>query len=306
MKGAANKTKTAATAKAGALVDRGYQPYTGTHTPVHTRWRVIARRALGMTTRQPWVIVMLVLAAFCTLAFAAAMWIASKIAGAAPPGAVVPSPDPMILQLAVKWYGTLPLAFLMALFAGGGAVADDARTGAFQFYFARPITREQYLAGKLVAAVTLTAMVTLAPSLLLALLRLTMTTSAGELVRRLPLLAAATGLGAIAALALAAPALALSSLAKGRGLAQAAFAALVLLPWLVGSIFARVTRSPWPELLSLPAHLANLGRWLHRVPLGDDERALPVWLSLAFVAALVAASLALLRRRLAAVEVVAS
>ena len=41
----------------------------------------------------------------------------------------------------VTWYGALLPAFLTALQVGGGAIAEDARSGAFQFYFARPITR---------------------------------------------------------------------------------------------------------------------------------------------------------------------
>jgi ABC-type transport system involved in multi-copper enzyme maturation permease subunit len=298
-------------AKAGVVVDRGYQPYRGTLTAESGRWKVIARRALGMTARQPWIIVMLVLTVFPTLIFGALMWVQTKMAAVAGPEAAeaaggIKAADAFVLYLAVKPYGTLLLSFMIALFAGGSAVADDARAGAFQFYFARPVTRDQYVAGKLVAAVTLTAMVTLAPALLLALFRLATATSGAEVWQRLPDLVGAVTLGLIEALALAAPALALSSLSRGRGYAQGAFAGLFLLPWVVGGIFVAVTRSAWPAIGSLPAHFENIGRWLHRVPASPNEHTLPVWVSLAVVAAIVVGSIALLRKRLTSVEVVAS
>jgi ABC-2 type transport system permease protein len=264
-----------------------------------------------MTARTPWVIVMLILAVFPTLIFGAIMWLQTKIAAvagadAAQATAAALSPDAYVMFLAVKPYGTLLLAFMIALFAGGSAVADDARAGAFQFYFSRPLTREQYVLGKLVAAVSLTAMVTLAPALLLALFRVATSQSGAEVWQRLPDLLGAVVLGAIAALALAAPALALSSLSKGRVYAQGGFAALFLLPWVVGGIFTQVTRSGWPGVASLPAQLENIGRWLHRVPPGPTDYPLPVWVSLAVVGALIAGSIALLRQRLSSVEVVAS
>ena len=293
---------TKAAPKEGVIVDRGYQPYAGGYTPEASRWQVIAARMLRLTARQPWVIVMLVLAVFPLLIAAVRMWIMSKLFALAPPGVAVESPDVYVM---LPW-GTMTLGFLLALFAGGGQVADDARAGAFQFYFARPVTRDQYLVGKLVPVVTLTLLVTLVPSLLLALLRLALLSSGAEVVHKLPLVGATLVVGSVEALALALPAVALSSLSKRRGYVQGLFATVYLLPWVLGLIFVRVTRSAWPALFSIPAHLENVARFLYRVPPPDDARVLPVWVSALVLAALVGGSLALLRRRLAAVEVVAS
>jgi hypothetical protein len=113
-------------------------------------------------------------------------------------------------------------------------------------------------------------------------------------------------IGTIEALVLAVPAVAISSLSRRRAYVQGGYAILYLLPWIVGGIFVRVTRSAWPALFSVPAHLENLARFVFRQPLEEGQRALPVWISAAFVALLVAGSFALLRKRLSAVEVVAS
>src|SRR5438270_5649572 len=226
----------------------------------------------------------------------------SKLFAMAPPGMAVTSPDSYVM---LPW-GTMTLAFLIALFAGAGQVADDTRAGAFQFYFARPVTRDQYLVGKVMPVVVMTMFIALLPSLLLSLLRLALLPSGAEVVKKLPLVGATLIIGTVEALALAIPAVAISSLSRRRGYVQGGYAILYLLPWIVGGIFAKVTRSAWPTLLSVPAHLENLARFVFRQPLPEGERALPVWISAAFVSLLVAGSLALLRKRLTSVEVVAS
>jgi ABC-type transport system involved in multi-copper enzyme maturation permease subunit len=294
-------------AKAGAIADRGYTPYRGAHTPLSSRGRVVARQALRSMAKQAWVIVTLALSAFPLLICAGWMWMQSMALQKLPIDgklASVGTLDATVAHFASHW-STLLLSFFIALFAGGGAVADDARAGAFQFYFARPLTRHQYLWGKLAAVTTLTALASLVPPVLVAAIRLELA-APGELGAKLPAVGAALLLGLVQAIALSAPALALSSLTKRRGLAQAGFAGFFLLPWIAGGILAQLTRSAWPKLLSLPANFDNLGHWLFRVPLDPDVRMVPVWASAAVVAALVAGALVLARRQLASVEVIAS
>ena len=289
-------------AKEGTILDRGYAPYSGRYTPEASRWKVIAARMLRMSARQWWAILLLVATVIPLLVSAVQMWFMSKVAAAAPPGIQLTNPD----TYAMLPGGTMTLAFLIALFAGAGQVADDTRAGAFQFYFARPVTRDQYLVGKVMPVVVLTMFIALVPALLLSLLRLALLPSGAEVVKKLPLVGATLIIGTIEALVLAIPAVAISSLSRRCAYVQGGYAILYLLPWIVGGIFVKVTRSAWPALLSVPAHLENLARFVYRQPLPDGEHALPVWISAAFVALLVGGSLALLRRRLASVEVIAS
>ena len=300
-KKAAKAAKVAAP-KEGAILDRGYTPYAGAYTEQASRWKVIASRTLRMSARQWWAILLLIATVGPLLVAGIRMWIYSKIGAVAPPGADIPSPDSMVMLPG----GTMTLAFLIALFAGAGQVADDTRAGAFQFYFARPVTRDQYLVGKVVPVLALTLFIALAPALLLSLLRLALLPTATEALKKLPLVGATLVTGTIEALVLAVPAVAISSLSRKRSLVQGGYAVLYLLPWIMGGIFAKVTRSAWPDLFSVPHHIENIARFLYRQPWGPEDRALPVWISAAFVALLVAGSLALLRKRLSAVEVVAS
>ena len=302
----------------GVIRDRGYKPYDGKRDERGGRASLIASRMFRMSARQPWVIVFLILAIFPSLTYAVAMWIGTKLylmqttflqqsGQALPPNMeLVANPDHYVLNVIAQPYGTMLVAFFIALFAGGGAVADDARAGTFQFYFARPVTREQYLVGKLVPPVALVALVAIVPSVLIAILRVALTRDASEALREIQLVPEAMALGIVEALAFGVPIVALSSLSRARGYAQGAFAAVFFLPWILGSIFVSVTRSPWPALLSVPAHLQNLGRFLFQLPIEEGDRPLPVWVSAVMIALLVSGSIALLRRRLAAVEVIAS
>lgn len=288
--------------KQGAILDRGYSAYAGRYTPEASRWKVIAARTLRLSARQWWAILLLVATVIPLLVNGVEMWFMSRLYAAAPAGVAVTPPDSFVV---LPW-GTMTLAFLLALFAGAAQVADDTRAGAFQFYFARPVTRDQYLVGKLVPVVALTMFIALGPALLLSLLRLALLPSATEVVHKLPLVGATLIIGTVESLALALPAVAISALSRRRSYVQGGYAILYLLPWIVGAIFSRVTRSAWPTLFSVPAHLTNLARFVYRQPLPEGERALPVWSSAAFVALLVVGSLALLRRRLASLEVIAS
>ena len=299
---AAKKQAKVMAPKEGTILDRGYTAYTGRYTDEASRWKVIASRTLRMAARQWWAILLMIATVIPLLVSAVQMWIMSKLYAMAPPGMQVTSPDTYMILPS----GTMTLAFLIALFAGAGQVADDTRAGAFQFYFARPVTRDQYLVGKVVPVVTLTLFIALGPALLLSLMRLALLPNGDEVVKKLPLVGATLIIGTIEALVLALPAVAISSLSRRRAYVQGGYAIAYLLPWIVGGIFVKVTRSAWPALLSVPAHLENLARFVYRQPLAEGERAMPVWVSAAFVALVVAGSFALLRKRLSAVEVVAS
>jgi hypothetical protein len=298
-------------AKRGAIRDQGYQRYEGRYTPDRGRWALIAGRMLKMTARQPWVMVMLILAIFPALAAGVSLWFNARLLGSAieamkAAGMPMPSLDRFVYALLGGWKVSLLLSLLTAMFAGGGAVADDVRGGAFQFYFARPVTREQYLTGKLLPPVALVACVSMAPSVLLAVLRIAMAKDGADALASAFLPLQGLGFGAVLAIALGVPSVALSSLSRGRGYVQGMYAGVFLLPWILGSIFVDVTRSPWPAILSVPTHLDNLGRFVFRLPVEDSSHVMPVWLSAAFLAALITGSIALLRRRLASVEVVGS
>ena len=56
---------------------------------------------------------------------------------------------------------------LLSIFGASGLVANDLRTGAILAYLSRPLTRRDYVVGKLLVPLFLNLAVTLAPGLLL-------------------------------------------------------------------------------------------------------------------------------------------
>ena len=58
-------------------------------------------------------------------------------------------------------------ALLCAAWYGSGLFCDDRRTGAFQLYFSRPMTRAGYFLGKLLTVALFGALVSLAPALVI-------------------------------------------------------------------------------------------------------------------------------------------
>ncbi len=292
-----------------SLRDRGYKPYEGAHTPLAGRWTVVLRHTLRMTAKQAWVLSILIISGFPVLVWAALIFFKAYGFVQSTPDLQgsegVVDPGQYVFLFLAKWYGVPLQAFLMAMFAGGGAIADDSRNNAFQFYFSRPLSREQYLVGKVLAVVLLVAFVSLVPAVLLAIVRIALSHDGADLTRQLWHLPRALALGTLEALVLGVPVVALSSLSKGRGYAQAAFAGLFLLPWVIGDVFVWMFRSPWPALLSVPAQLESVGAVIFSYHFADGDRPLPCPAAVAVMVVMVVSSIALLRARLATAEVVA-
>ena len=57
----------------------------------------------------------------------------------------------------------LILALFVTIFAGAGLIANDLRTGAILVYLSRPLTRRDYVMGKLLVVLILILFITLVP-----------------------------------------------------------------------------------------------------------------------------------------------
>ena len=291
-----------------SIRDQGYQRYTGTRTAAAARWTVVLRATLRQTLRQPWVVAILIISIFPALIGGVVMYFAAKVYAQVPAEQLaqmgVQDPGSYVFLFQVRWYGTPILCFLMAMFAGAGTVADDIRMNAFQFYFARPLSREQYYLGKLLPAILLVFFVAFLPPFLLAAVRIAIAKDGGDVLRQSLLVIRALGLATLEAIAMAVPAVAMSSISSRKGLVQGGYAALFMLPWVMGAIVGAILRSPWPNIAALPALLEAVGGEMYGYKFEAGERVLPWLPSLIVIVLVCSASAVLLRRRLASVEVV--
>lgn len=192
--------------------------------------------------------------------------------------------------------------FLM-VFGGAGLIASDLRTGAILVYLSRPLTRRDYLVGKLSVLASLGLFVTLAPGLLLYLVGLAL---APEQYAKLELWWIAPALllhSLVLVLPLGLLSLAASSLTKRPIVAGLSFFGLFTGLEMARGVLRQIFDQRWATLLSLQADLRSIGAALFGSSLRRFE-SVP-WHEAALVLAVVSSvCLLVLRSRVRAVEIV--
>jgi ABC-2 type transport system permease protein len=193
-----------------------------------------------------------------------------------------------------------PFAILVTVWGGTALVADDFRTGALLVYFSRPLTRLDYVAGKLAVVVALNLAVTAVPLLLLWLMAAAL--HASEMGKHglsfLPVAIVALSAGisvALALLALAAGAVTRNATVGGSLLVGA----LVLFE--LAALAAPDGVRLFFQVLSVIGHIRSLEHALFGAPWSSSMH----WASaLACLTAILAGAGVVLWRKLQAVEVV--
>jgi ABC-type transport system involved in multi-copper enzyme maturation permease subunit len=194
------------------IYDLGYKRYAGGRRPQSTRWRVISRNQLAQSWKTWWRFkAWIALTVLITVVLGAVMVLIQKeeFTPLRRNGAFIKMIDGMVFGSG-SFYARV--CFLLSLTAGAGVVATDMRSGAFTFYFARPVRALDYIAGKLVGLFVLQACVILVPMIVLTLVRLGLSHDTDELLRNLSYLPKAMLIGTMGALAFAGLSLGFSSL----------------------------------------------------------------------------------------------
>jgi ABC-2 type transport system permease protein len=191
---------------------------------------------------------------------------------------------------------------LLSIFGASGLVANDLRTGAILVYLSRPLTRRDYIAGKLLVPLSLNLAVTLVPGLLLYLVGLALAPEQ-YLKWDLVWIAPAVVLHALAvSLVVSLVVLAISSLSRSARVAGLGFVGLVFGLEMVRLILQNGFNRREAVLLSLQADLQAIGVALF----GVVDRQLDIFWAwpLLVLVAVAFSCLAILRSRVRAVEIV--
>lgn len=278
------------------VYDQGYRRYEARHPLRTVRFWPIVREALrGLFTRKAF----LALAAFGWLTFVVRLVQVYVVTQFPEAGQVLPVDGRLFGQF-LNQQGFFVL--LLTVFAGAGLIANDLRSGAIVVYLSRPLTRRDYLLGKLGVLLVVQLLVTLAPALLLWLAAVALAPArflTWELAWLPPAIVAHS---LLMALSLGLLCLAVSALSRSTRLAGLTFFGLLMLLETAAGILRGVFgRSEW-ALLSVPAMLRAVGNALF----GVKESVLELhWaLALAVLLAVAVACLAVLRARVRAVEIV--
>ncbi len=215
--------------KTAAVHDLGYKRYEGVRRPQSTRYRVLAWNQLETAWRGWWRMKSwMITGAMIVVGFGIAIYaftfltknrIVQGMFGAG--GAPLRMTD-FLLPESVRW--STFIAFILGLTIVASIVADDLKGGAFEFYFSRPIRPRDYVLGRFLGAVLVVGTIAFGVPVLLALVRIGLSGSTGELVASLPMLPKAIAVGAYTTILFTTIPFALSALGSRRRYTIAAWA----------------------------------------------------------------------------------
>jgi ABC-2 type transport system permease protein len=242
----------------GVIHDQGYQRYRGDRRPQGRRFLVIARNVLASAWKQKWSVKAPIwLTVIAVVVAAGVLVIRAQLAQM---GRVMPF-SPVSVLMFVSAFFTI-FGFVLSATVAVPAVADDLRSGAFYFYFARPLRTGDYVRGKLLGLLALVGLCTLSGPFLLGLIQLALSETAADAVDQLPLVGKAMAMGIASTFALTLPAAALGALIGKRAPAMAAYIVYYVVLSGIFETMANVMRVPAISLLSIRANIEAISRGL--------------------------------------------
>jgi len=192
--------------------------------------------------------------------------------------------------------------FFITVYVGSGLIANDRRANALQIYLSKPLTRTEYVLGKLAVLMTFLLLVTWIPGLLLLLVQVLFAGSFTFLTDNLYLFPAITLVAFIETSVAAVSMLALSSLSNSSRYVGILYTSVIFFSQALFGVLQFVTGGSNVAWVSVQADLSQIARAIFRQPLQYDT---PWPVALLVLAVLIAVSAFVLEKRVRAVEVVA-
>jgi ABC-2 type transport system permease protein len=274
--------------------DQSYRRYAGARGSHGRAWLVIARAGIRTMVRKRLFLGLLLLAWLPFLVRTVQIYIATNF-----PQATMLAPSAETFREFLHQQGTF--IFFVTIYVGAGLIANDSRANALQIYLSKPLTRAEYVAGKLAVLVSFLLLVTWAPAMLLLAVQTLFAGSTAFLREHVYLVPAITLFSLLQVLLASFTILALSSLSKSSRYVGILYTGAVLFTDAIYGVLRVVTGGTTVAWVSFPANLAQIGDVIFRLP---PRYAVPWTVSLLVVFVLVALSMLVLERRVRGVEVV--
>ena len=192
--------------------------------------------------------------------------------------------------------------FFVTVYVGAGLIANDRRANALQIYLSKPLSRTEYVLGKLAILMTFLLLVTWVPAIVLLIVQISFAGNFTFFRNNLFLFPAITVFSFVEVIMVATAMLALSSLSNSSRYVGIMYAAVTFFSSAVYGVLYLVTRSTSLSWISFTANLSQVGNVIFRLPLKYDT---PWPLSLFMIVLIVVFSGFILERRVRGVEVVA-
>jgi ABC-2 type transport system permease protein len=273
--------------------DQGYRRYAGERMMRGRRWSVIARAGIVERLRERRFLALMLVAWLLFVVRAVQLYVGTTIVRAS---FFAPSDE--------TFHGFLNqqrlFVFFITIYAGAGLIASDRQANALQLYLSKPITRHDYIAGKLATLAAFLIAVTWVPAMMLLALQVLFSGSL-EFVSSHPRLVPAITITAVLQVALASMTmLALSSLSRSRRFAAMLYALVTIFAGAVERVLQTATGAAGWVLLSPQNTLLVVTDALFGI-----EPEIPVTIALVAIVTLMGVCVAVLERRVRAIDVVA-
>ena len=252
--------------------DLGYRAYEGELRPASQNTWVMLRHGLWRIWGS-WLNRLVVF--FFWIPFAVyAVMAAIRFFGAGPAPAAPPDDAPAIIQWwlspPAEWMRELTgaqfwlFAVPITLRSGANVIAADLNHKAYQFYFAKPVTAVQYLAGRCAALALFIFGVVFLPTMFMTFVFMG-TGPEDQLLERFGLLLPAFFDALVIATTLSVLSIGISAMSKSRALTLTAWIVVLVVPSALGSLVEAIAEVEWAWSISVPGLLWSLGDGMYKV-----------------------------------------
>ncbi len=274
--------------------DQGYRRYVGHREPHGRRWWVIARAGLMTFLRRRGFLALLLVAWFPFIVRVVQIYVSSNFQQAS---FLAPKADTFREFLDQQGI----FVFFVTIYVGAGLIANDRRANALQIYLSKPLTRVEYVVGKLAVLLAFLLLVTWAPAILLLLVQMLFAGSTTFLRNNIHLVPAVTLFSLLQVLLAAFTMLALSSLSRSSRFVSIMYAGVMFFTAAIAGVVRAMTGHSTNEWLSPTAMLQQAGDIIFRL---RPRYEVPGAVAFLVLVILIVGSMAILERRVRGVEVV--
>lgn len=274
--------------------DQSYRRYGGERRPVRSAWTVIASTGLMTFLRRRAFLGLLIVAWIPFVVRASQLFLAANFSQA-----TFLAPTAQTFRDFLEQQGLF--VFLVTIYTGAGLIANDRRANALQLYLSKPVTRAEYVAGKMTVLATFLLAVTWLPAVLLLVLQVAFSGSLSFVAANSGLLASITVYCLVQTLVIAFAMLALSALSHSSRFVGILYAGLLLFSDAMFHTLRVITGTTRVSWVSVPASLEQAADVIFRQAPRYDT---PAVVSFVVLLGVVAVAASVLERRVRGVEVV--
>src|SRR5437868_6647822 len=237
--------------------DQGYRRYGGDKAPRGQAWMVIARNGIRHMLGKRAFLGLLLISWFPFFVRAVQIYAATNL-----PQAAFLAPTPAMFR---QFLGQQEVfLFFVTVYAGAGLIANDRRANALQIYLSKPLTRAEYIFGKLAILMIFLSLVTWLPAIVLLIVQISFAGNFTFLAKNLFLFPAITVFSFISVTMVAAAMLALSSLSNSSRCVGILYAAVIFFTQAIYGVVYAATRSSAMSWISFSANLSQIGDVIFR------------------------------------------